>query len=217
MKNSTQYDKILKQAAKTVSSLIIAILAQILLFNVQNSFSLDNGVLGSMVISQERIVTGGVLISRPALIDEKIRDIVVFNNIRTLDDYVSWVKSNIEYRRDENGDTWSTPDETLNAQGGDCEDFAFFNSAALRVLGFNPEVLAILRIGRSHAICAFKENGTYSLIDNKTLIRTKAATMAELAVVLQDMYNFSTLCSVRYENKKLLVLYKKSDIVSKNS
>ncbi|MCP4649359.1 MAG: hypothetical protein GY853_04650 [PVC group bacterium] len=214
MKKNTQYYNQVK-AGKLQNGLICAVLALLIIGSTSsNASALGNNILSSMNISQERIVTNGVLISRPAAIDEKIRDIMIFNNIRTLNDYVRWLKKNIKYRKDKKGDVWADPEDTLSSNGGDCEDFAFFNAAVLKVLGFNPEVLAIIRIGRSHAICVFKENGYYSIIDNNTLIRTKKTTMTSFTPKLMDMYNFATLGSIKLSSRRINVIAHKSQVLA---
>ena len=100
--------------------------------------------------------------------------IAITNNIKSIEDYILWLQANIKYKRDENQDYWADPEETLKNKLGDCEDFAFFNQAALHVFGYQSNVVALLRPFRSHAVCVFKDNGNYVIIDNNQLKRTQA-------------------------------------------
>ena len=214
MNNNTQYYKTGKLVEKVA---IISMVAIILLTGVSLSsvYALGNGVFSSMVISQEKVVSNGVFISRPAVVDERIRDIVINNKIQSINDYVRWLKGNIQYKSDKGGDNWAAPTETLSKKTGDCEDFAFFNATALKVLGYKPQVLSVMRIGNCHAITVFKEsNGYYAIIDNNTLIRTQATTMQALAKRMLNIYNYASLCSVNFKGKNIRTLYKKSDFVS---
>ena len=193
MNNNTQYYNTGKAAG---TGAIIAMMAIFMLTGLLSGsvYALGNGVFSSMVISQEKIVSNGVFISRPAVVDEKIRDIVLYNNIRSINDYVRWLKGNIRYKSDKGGDNWATPKETLDKKNGDCEDFAFFNAAALKVLGYKAQVLSVMRVGNCHAITVFKDkSGHYAIIDNNTLVRTQATTMQALAKRMLKIYNYASL------------------------
>lgn len=177
-------------------------------------FAKENSIFvqGTLKLRQQRYVNNGVLISRPVPFDERIIDIIFFNNIRSIPDYLQWLKSNIVYRKDIEGDIWSRPLDTLKSGFGDCEDFSFLNEAVLNFLGFKPKVLTLMRIGCNHAICVFKqENGYYSLIDNTRLVYTKSKNMTELAKYLFSVYHCYSLGTAQLNTKTQQVLYKRSD------
>jgi len=169
----------------------------------------------NLVIPQERYETNGVFISRPSSTGERIRNIIVFNNIQTLDGYALWLHKNIKYKRDKGKDSWSSPGETLQKKYGDCEDLAFLNEAVLRALNYQPKVLIVVRPLNNHAICVFKENSYYSLIDNTKLIRTKTGTILEFSKFLFMKYGFSSLREINFKTrqwgKKLDILRKDKD------
>jgi len=162
----------------------------------------------NLIVSQEKYQVGSILISQPHPVDEKMRDLIIFNNIRTLDDYISWLEKNIKYKKDKGQDEWAGPQETLRKKYGDCEDFAFLNAAFLRVAGFQPKVLGVMRrLGGNHAICAFKENGYYSWIDNNQLERTQAESILQFAEYIFVKYGCSSLRELKLQTKGYDVVY----------
>lgn len=172
-----------------------------------------NAGLGSnLAIRQEKFQTGSVLVSQPSRVDERIRDIIVFNNIRSFDDYTGWLKQNIVYKKDKGKDIWSVPKVTLQRKNGDCEDFAFFNEAVLRVLGYQSRVIAVIRPFHSHALCIFKENGCYLIIDNNNLKRTQAKSMPEFAKYIFEKYRCSSICEINLKTKERNTLFEVADL-----
>jgi hypothetical protein len=162
----------------------------------------------NLVISQEKYQVGSILISRPHPVDEKMRDLIIFNNIKTLDDYIVWLETNIKYKKDEGQDNWSEPQETLQKKYGDCEDFAFLNAAFLRVAGFQPKVLGVMRhLGGNHAICVFKENGYYSWIDNNQLERTQAVSILQFAEYIFAKYGCASLRELKLKTRGYDIVY----------
>ena len=168
-----------------------------------------------LVIGQEIISSNGIWVCRPVRFDQELQNIVIVNNIKSLEDYICWLKENIKYKRDKNGDVWLTPEEMLKKKSGDCEDFAFFNQAALRVLDYQSKVLALLRPFRSHAICIFKENGYYVIIDNYELKRTQARSMSEFTSYISTAYRTSAIYEVDFETKGRYILSKSLELTSK--
>ena len=72
-----------------------------------------------------------------------------------------------------------TPEETIEAMSGDCEDFAILASAMLTRMGIENQVFVIkfsdLKI--AHAVCIWKDkNGYYNFISNQELQRTSQRT-----------------------------------------
>jgi len=167
-----------------------------------------------LIIRQEIFETNGVLVCRPAPLDEEIRHIIINNNIGSLKDYVGWLKENIKYKRDNKGDYWSTPEETLQKRYGDCEDYAFLNVAVLQLLGYQPKVLAMGGLGGIHAICVFEENGYFSWIDNTELKKTQTQSILEFAKYLFSEYGCCYLLTVSLKTKDWDILFKKSEIVN---
>lgn len=73
-----------------------------------------------------------------------------------------------------------SPEETIAAMSGDCEDFAILASAMLTRMGIENQVFVIkfsdLKI--AHAVCIWKDrNGYYSFISNQELHRTGQSTV----------------------------------------
>lgn len=153
-------------------NLIIGIFLSLLCYNVSE---------GDIVIRQEKIEKNGIMAYQFNPLDLEILDILIKDNIQTLEDYTQWLQENIEYVGDI-GDYWQSPEETLERKAGDCEDFAFLNVAFLRVLGYNPRAMGLLYInGEGHAICLFMEGDYYSYFSNMILERTQVETMEELS------------------------------------
>ncbi|MBN2119898.1 MAG: transglutaminase domain-containing protein [Candidatus Omnitrophica bacterium] len=165
----------------------------------------------NMRISQQRFEKAGLLISRPDPLDEEIMHLLTFNKIITPRDYAGWLSKNLKYRADEKTDSWSDPIDTLKTKGGDCEDLAFLHKAVLKALGFEPEVLALLRLFKSHAICVFKDEDCYYLIDNTSLKKTKAKSISQLARYLFLNYNCASIAKADFQRKDWQVLFKKSN------
>lgn len=172
----------------------------------------NTALCDNLVISQERCERNGILISQPTPIDEKIRDIILFNDLNRLEDYAAWLKENITYVHDEGGDNWSSAEQTLKRKKADCEDFAFLNAAVLRVCGYKPQVISVMRICRSHALCVFKEGRTYSIMDNSRLVRTKCESMEELSRYLFSQYWCQSICALDFAGKNMKILYKNTQI-----
>lgn len=190
----------------------------ILLF--ANSYALalgeqEGGFSGNLVIGQEKYKTNGVWVCRPVALDERISSIIKRNNVKSVEDYVEWLQTNIEYRKDRQADKWADPEETLQRRYGDCEDYAFLNEAVLRKVGYQPKVLAMGGIEGTHAICVFVEDGYYSWIDNNKLKRTKAESILEFAKYLFTEYNCCYLLKVSLQAQDWDILFKKSEIVNR--
>ncbi|MCB9757863.1 MAG: transglutaminase-like cysteine peptidase [Candidatus Omnitrophica bacterium] len=142
--------------------------------------------IGHLHIRQEQFFQNGVLISRPVQSDQKIVAIVSQNQIRTIEDYAAWLEKNMIYQTDPKEDQWLTPEEFLKIKRGDCEDFAFLNSHALRVLGFTPHIITLSSTKNAHAICAFKYAGAFYWLDNTKL---KSSTATDLTAFVKELTN----------------------------
>lgn len=197
--------------------ILIAYVIYILLVETACVFALEQESVGfdrSLVIRQETYETNGIRIYRPVPLDERIMNIVVNNNIRSFEDYIHWLQENIKYARDEEGDYWLSPEETLRRKRADCEDYTFLNAAVLRVLGYQPKTLAMGGLGGNHAICVFEENGYYSWIDNAKLKRTQAQSMPEFAKYLFAEYGCAYLLQLNLETKDWDILFKRSEMTT---
>jgi hypothetical protein len=210
----------MRQVKKIMRNFGILIVGIIFVLFFESAYALavesENAGFRNLVIRQERFETNGVLVSRPVPLDVKIRDIIVFNNIKSIEDYAHWLERNIKYRKDRNGDDWSAPEETLLRRNGDCEDYAFFNEAVLGRLGYETRVLAVGGLFGNHAICVFQENGYYSWIDNNKLKRSKAQSILEFAKYLFTRYTCFYIYSLDFKTKRWKILYKKSEMVKRD-
>ncbi len=156
------------------------------------------GFAGNIVIRQQTKVISGISVCEPIKIDLRILDIICLANIKSIDDYALWLQRTVQYRKDDNADVWSSPEETLAKKFGDCEDIAFFNKTFLRVLGYDPKVIALLRKGerKGHAICVFKEQGYYLWLDNTTLKRTSTVSIEEFAEYIFKNSAYASLSEI---------------------
>ncbi|MDP2652683.1 MAG: transglutaminase-like domain-containing protein [Candidatus Omnitrophota bacterium] len=185
----------------------LALAVQILFACVPPAAADESIPITGFHINQEISALSGVLVSRPDPQDEEISKFIALHQIRSLEDYARWLKENIAYRRNERPDRWATPKETLAVRNGDCEDYAFLNTAVAQVLGYRPHVLALVRNGRAHAICTFKHDKTYVWFDNAKLIKTEAATLDEFARWIMSRYNYSSMLELNIDTRKWQVLY----------
>lgn len=154
--------------------------------------SMENRRAGDYVIRQEKRKVGSIMTIKPASVDLRILSIISSEGIRTLEDYELWLKKNIRYQSDELKDEWTEAEEMLNRKYGDCEDFAFLNTAFLHVLGYQPRVMAMIGLigGGGHAIAVFEKDGQYLWFDNGTLERTTASSMEEFTKVVYKRFAF---------------------------
>ncbi|MFH1046491.1 MAG: transglutaminase-like domain-containing protein [Candidatus Omnitrophota bacterium] len=170
--------------------------------------------IADFVVRQERVSFGSISVLRPLPLDELIRDVMVVNNIASLQDYLGWLQANITYEKDlTHQDRWSAPEETLKAKRGDCEDYAFLNEAVLRVMGLKPQVLALGGVGGQHAICVFKNNDEFFWIDNAELKTTTARTLEEFARHIFSACGGCYLLSVNLPTHDWDILFKRSVLV----
>ena len=73
-----------------------------------------------------------------------------------------------------------TPQETINAKAGECDDFAALASEILKRLGISSSVAAIYFKESSfgHVICIWQgKDGTYNFISNRVIYYTGETTM----------------------------------------
>ncbi|OGX18469.1 MAG: hypothetical protein A3K83_05625 [Omnitrophica WOR_2 bacterium RBG_13_44_8b] len=161
-------------------------------------------------IRQDTCQAGAVLVSTPNHTDLRIIDLLNANGIRTLKDYMQWLAENIKYKGDEGVDAWAMPEETLNRQYGDCEDFAFLNAAVLSVLGYRTKVLGLHGVRTSkgqvgnHAICLLEEGGNYLYFDNEKLKPTGASTLDEFCRYIFSHYYCNTILELKTRLKPAL-------------
>lgn len=182
---------------------------------VAEAVDAQRAVRKPLVVRQIRKEQAGVLIARPDPFDERMRDIMVRDNIASSVDYAQWLGLHLSYQRDEGKDEWALPEDTLAKGRGDCEDLAFFNQAALRVLGYEPRVLCMLRAFRSHAICVFKDGDYYRIIDNTRIKSTPARSFEELVCYLFTMYRCASIGEAHHDTHDYQVLFRRKDLVSK--
>lgn len=189
---------------------IIFSLAGLFLFT-QTVFAVELLIpLQRITIGQQRLAQNGVLVSRPLAIDEQIVSLVRQNNIQTINDYAAWLKKHMTYAADGPADVWLQPSEFLKARRGDCEDFAFFNSRVLRVLGYLPYILTLHSAQSAHAICVFEYAGKFYWFDNEKLKISSAASLKQLAVELTEKYHYSATFQLDPISKTRNVLHRKT-------
>jgi predicted transglutaminase-like cysteine proteinase len=158
----------------------------------------------NLLISQDRYQKGSILISQPSTIDKEFRELVIFENIKNLDDYIYWLKKTIKYKSDGTKDNWADPQETLRKKYGDCEDLAFLNAAFLHAVGFQTKVLGIIMgLGGNHAICVFKEKNYYSWIDNTELKRTQAESILQFTKYITSRYGCLSVRELKLQKHEL--------------
>jgi len=189
--------------AVTISAIMLSNTTVFAFETVSSSFS------GNFNVRQQARQTGHVLISRPVSADRDIVDLIAADNIRSLSEYADWLEEKIEYRRDGDQDVWLSSNETLSRKYGDCEDYAFLNAAVLRVLGYNPRVLAVGGSGESHAICVFQKAGKYMWFDNAELKEVKVFSMDGFAKYIFSTFKGSVISEMNLSTKTHTILYVK--------
>ena len=88
---------------------------------------------------------------------------------------------------------WQTPEEFLASQKGDCEDFASFATALLRLNGTNAFILNVYGDGYAHTLAVFEENGAYHVIDGTEVQRYEAKTLPELLEKIHPFWRMGAI------------------------
>lgn len=158
-------------------------------------------------LTQERTAVNGVLVSRPAAIDEKILALIRQNQFQSVNDYAGWLKENTEYRAEAPSTDWPEPGELLTNRRGDCKDFAGLNARVLKVLGYQPRVLAMTTRTTGHAICVFEYAGKFYWFDNAELKGSSARTLAELSVELTKEFHYSRVLEVDLSTRQTSLVH----------
>lgn len=140
---------------------------------------------------QKNSSSNGVFVSGPDTAENEINFFLKTENINSVSEYSNWLKHNITYLKDHKNDIWTAPIETLRRRYGDCEDFAFLNTAILTIMGYQPKVLLLIKKQSSHAICIFKKNDNLIFFDNNNLIRTKFLSEKTLIKHLKKEYRYA--------------------------
>jgi hypothetical protein len=162
-------------------------------------------------IDQESYRTNGVLVSRPRILDEKIRFLIKLNHITSLESFGQWLERNFTYQRDINGDSWANPEETLERKKGDCEDFAILARAVLKVLGYQSKIIVLqLNQQAAHAICLFQVNGYYCWFDNAILRKTSARSLGSFIEGMAANGNLVAMLELNPEKKEWSMLYQQA-------
>lgn len=161
-------------------------------------------------ISQETYSDNGILVCAPNKLDKKLLDIASLNGILTLDDYQRWLKKNMRYQRDHGKDIWLSPIDMIDKKAGDCEDFAFFNAAMLKIMGYDPCVLLLSRgLLPGHAICVFRSGKRFFYFDNYNLKETTVSSMEDLAQSLFKNYICGGIYKMDLASKSRKLLFRK--------
>jgi hypothetical protein len=103
--------------------------------------------------------------------------------IKSPDDIAKWFSQDFKYQLRLPKDP-ITPQEVINAKGGECDDFAALASIILTRLGTPNHITAIYFSDEiaGHVICMWQEkDGTYSFMSNQEIHRSGQPT-AEAAI-----------------------------------
>jgi predicted transglutaminase-like cysteine proteinase len=156
----------------------------------------------SFNISQESFHKNGVLVARPRPLDQQIQFFIETNQIQSLESLSQWLKANIIYQNDIDGDRWASPEETFESKTGDCEDFAFLVQSVLKVLGYQPVVVALCQSTRAHAICFFQVDGFYCWFDNAVFKKTLAQSLEAFLRTMTTEHNLTAIVELDFEKKR---------------
>ncbi len=141
---------------------------------------------------------------------KEIEDFLFRNKIRNLTDYAHWLETNTNYREDPIGDDWAPPQEMLRRRIGDCEDYAFLTAEVLKILGYQPHILALAMEDFTHAITVFKDNDQYCIFDNYKLVQTKITSFEDLTQFFILKLNSRYIIEVNFDRDKSRMIYKRS-------
>lgn len=189
----------------------VAISLVILLNTINiNNAQADDVIKGKYFQIKQEVIKkkDGVLIVKPKMLDQEVKEFLFNNHIKTLDDYAEWLRNNITYKK-ERTDRWANPLVTLSRKYGDCEDFTYLNMIVLRVLGYSPKFIAVFGKSRGHAVCVFKKGNEYYYFDNEKLIETQENSVLGLAQSVKTYFAKVEIRELDLDSKKWNILYKK--------
>jgi len=106
--------------------------------------------------------------------------------IHNPEDIHTWLKT-FTYQKEDIGDSWKSPAQTIKDQGGDCEDFAFLVQYALKKIGYNSYVVGMRGFSSGHAICVFQEGKYWSIFSNDVYIQTTKETWLETVILYKHL------------------------------
>ena len=196
--------------------MLAVLLAGQILLQPLEAAAIETIPLSGFHIRNERVQHDNVLVSRPHKMDSTIFGFLVSNKIRTLQDYSHWLNENIEYHEEPFPDPWIGPEALLASRRGDCEDYALLTMNVMRVLGFQPKVLALVRINRngqivrSHAICVVKSKTGYLWFDNGELKEAQVGDLPQLAELLMQEFNYTQTAELNMQTMAWTILYEKA-------
>ena len=158
-------------------------------------------------LQEEQTHQSGVWTGGPQAIDEQIAFLLKTNRIESIEDYSHWLQNNITYEKNADQNEWQDPAKTLARRQGNCKNFASLSAEVLRVAGFKPLILVCWNQNKGHMICAFEANGYYCWLDNATLKKTTATSLAEFTSEMAQQYALSSLSKLNPQNNQWEILY----------
>ena len=209
MEHSKQTEIDMKRKNKEIRQISIAGITIMALFLTVSSVYADNEFRG-FNIRQEVSKEKGVMVVKPLAEDKQIVDFIYENKIQSLEDYAQWVQKNISYKKEFGTDIWQDPINFLSKRKGDCEDYALLNMEVLKVVGYQPQFIALMGQKKSHAICVFELNGEYYYFDNAVLKKTNTNNIMQFVKDFISQSSYSEVREYLPETKKWNTLYVKA-------
>lgn len=130
-------------------------------------------------------------------------------NIQSPAQIAQWFAGEFHYET-EIPDRWNSPEETMLAKKGDCEDFAILAYAQLSRLNIPSDIIIINFKGlpnQAHAVCVFKSNGSYGIISNQEYIQIEAGTIE--AAISRQYPDWESIAFTTEKQETIKVVYNK--------
>lgn len=159
-----------------------------------------------LTVAAETSSSDGVLVCRPDPSEAEIFNIICEKKIDNLRAYSRWLAGTITYKSDDTTKSWVSWRQTLQRKYGDCKGFALFNYSFLKVLGYNPRLIALTGHNYGHAICACEEDDCFVWFDNEKLKVTQARTLQEFAQSLMAASGCAYVSEIQKETNREEVL-----------
>lgn len=118
-------------------------------------------------------------------------------------DLGKFLKDHFKFVEDEKqfgqADYWQTPEEFLQTQAGDCEDFALLSQQILQRLGKQAFVLNIYgRSGYAHTVTVFKdEAGLYNVVNEDRFLEYRAGSIEEAISQIHSEWTWAAIAELR--------------------
>ena len=133
----------------------------------------------------------------------------------------SYLWHHFEYETDQRNfgreEYWQSAKEFVASRKGDCEDFALFASAVLRINGIKSFLFNVYSDRSSHTVTVFEDEGKFSVIDGTKVRRFRAETFEALLMKMNPFWKEGAIVALssNLHEGRILKQFHREDINKK--